>query len=77
MLSGKKLSGTGNQSKSSVRKKGKTTRRPTAKFAGMLNGSERKELWEHYALVVAKKKDIEEVPTKIKKLLKTSIKGGN
>lgn len=75
MLSGKKLSGTGNQSKSRVRKKGKTTRRPSVKFGGMLQSKERKEVWENYSLVIAGKKEIEEVPMKIKGLVKASIKG--
>lgn len=68
-INGTKLPGTGNQTKSDSRKKGKSTRRPSLKFGGILGSKARRELWENYALVTINRKKIEEVPTKIKNLL--------
>ena len=57
-VSGKVLSGTGNQSKSVLKKRGKTNRRPSVKFGGVLGTEARRELWENYSLVISGKKKI-------------------
>ena len=74
-VNGTILPGTGNQTKSDSRKKGKSTRRPSLKFGGILGSKARRELWENYALVTINKKKIEVVPTKIKKLIIAAVKG--
>jgi len=74
-VTGKRLIGTGNQTKNAVRKKGKTTRRPSVKFGGILGGQTRKALWENYSLVISGRKEIEEVPVKFKGMLKATLKG--
>jgi len=73
MITGQVLAGTGNQEKSSVRKTAKTKRRPSAAFGGVLSGKTRKEFWENYALVESGRKEMTEVPSKIKKLLIAKI----
>jgi len=69
-ITGKPLPGTGNQSKASVRKLAKSKRRPSVIFGGILGSKTRREVWENYALVDAGKKDITEVPIKLKKFIK-------
>lgn len=64
---GKVLAGTGNQTKADSRKESKTKRRPSVKFGGVLGSEARRELWENYALVENNKKDINEVPAKLRK----------
>jgi len=73
-VTGKVLAGTGNQSKTSVRKKAKTKRRPSVKFGGVLGSKSRRDVWENYALIESGKKDINDIPTKLKRFVKISIK---
>lgn len=75
-VTGKILSGTGNQSKSVLKKSGKTSRRPSVKFGGVLGTEARRELWENYSLVISGKKKMNETPVRIKKFLTTQIKEG-
>jgi len=65
-ITGQALHGTANQEKSSVRKKGKSTRRPSVKFGGVLSSKARREVWDNYALVESGKKETSEVPEKLK-----------
>ena len=74
MVNGTVLPGTGNQTKSDSRKKGKSTRRPSVKFGGIIGSKARRELWENYALVTTSKKEFEEVPSKIKNLMRQTVK---
>jgi len=69
-ITGMRLHGTGNQSKSKLRKNSKTSRRPSVKFGGMLSSSARKLVWENYALVLAGKRTMEEVPAGIRHFVK-------
>ena len=71
-VTGIQLHGTGNQTKSAVRKTAKSHRRPSVKFGGVLSGSARKELWENVALVEAGIKNMNEVPSKFRKFIKGS-----
>ncbi|HLC92556.1 MAG TPA: hypothetical protein VJH23_02510 [archaeon] len=73
-VTGHKLAGTGNQTKSFVRKKAKTHRRPSVKFGGVLSSGARKELWENYALVISGKKQVTGIPAKLRKFVQASIK---
>ena len=68
-VTGNKLAGTGNQTKSAVRKKPKTHRRPSVKFGGVLSAPARKELWENYALVVSGRKRMQGVRVKLRKFI--------
>ncbi len=68
-VTGKKLHGTSDQTKSKVRAHPKSARRPSVKFGGVLSAPPRKELWEHVALVEAGRKKMEEVPAKLKKFI--------
>lgn len=76
MVTGEVLSGTGNQNRHKIRKKAATKRRPSVKFGGVLSSTARRQLWDNYALVTSRKKDFNEVPTKLKGLLKTQIREG-
>ena len=72
-INGTALPGTGNQTERDSRRKGKSTRRPSLKFGGILGSKARRELWENYALVTINKKKLEEVPTKIKNLMSIKV----
>ncbi|MCR4368335.1 MAG: hypothetical protein NUV67_00330 [archaeon] len=69
-ITGKGLSGTTNQSKSSIGKLSKTSRRPSVAFGGVLSSKARREVWENFALVAGGRKKIEDVPTTIRKYVK-------
>ena len=75
-VTGEKLHGTGNQTKSRVRKEPKTHKRPSVKFGGILSSRARKELWENFALVAAKKKPMNEVPVKLRKFIEVAKVAG-
>ena len=72
-ITGQKLHGTGNQSKSHIRSKAKTHRRPSVKFGGMLSSSARKQIWENLALVETGKKSMHEVPAGIRHFVKDAM----
>ncbi|MAG18015.1 MAG: hypothetical protein CL944_00910 [Candidatus Diapherotrites archaeon] len=69
-ITGKQLSGTGNQSKAIVRGLAKSKRRPSVAFGGILGSKTRREVWENYALVDSGRKDITDIPIKLKKFVK-------
>ncbi|MCR4335010.1 MAG: hypothetical protein NUV57_00545 [archaeon] len=69
-LTGKPLPGTSNQSKSVIGHLAKSKRRPSVPFGGILGSKSRREVWENYALVESGRKDITDVPIKLKKFIK-------
>ena len=72
-ITGQKLHGTGNQSKSKIRAKAKTHRRPSVKFGGMLSSKARRQIWENLALVETGKKSMHEVPAGIRHFVKDAM----
>ncbi len=72
-ITGQKLPGTGNQSKSKIRAIAKTHRRPSVKFGGMLSSSARRQIWENLALVETGKKSMHEVPAGIRHFVKDAM----
>ena len=72
-ITGQKLHGTGNQSKSWVRAIAKTERRPSVKFGGMLSSRARRRIWENMALVEMGKKTMHEVPAGIRHFVKDAM----
>src|SRR3989344_912163 len=68
-VTGVMLAGTGNQTKSAVRKEPKSHRRPSVKFGGVLSAGTRRELWENFALVESGSKKWNEVPAKLRKFM--------
>ncbi|HIH10297.1 MAG TPA: hypothetical protein HA254_06560 [Candidatus Diapherotrites archaeon] len=73
-VSGKKLAGTGNQSKSAVSKSPKSSRRPNVKFGGVLASPARTEVWENAALIIAGKMGINDVPSKSRKFVAEALR---
>ncbi len=68
------LQGTGNQTKSDSRKDAKSKRRPSVKFGGVLSSKVRREVWDNYVLVKENKKEINDVPSKIKQYVESQTK---
>jgi large subunit ribosomal protein L34e len=70
----KRLHGTGNQTKSSIRKLSKTRKRPSVKFGGVLSAKARRTIWDEAALVLLGKKNINDVSMTIRKYVKQALK---